>query len=221
MEILTSPLLIGIHTRQIDLLSKFFLDFLDKNHLEQKIDFSTAASGILDLLFVSSNIQVLNLEPASFNDNLCKMSNHFPILATIAARVPTWYRSNPTRQSIFSFCRGNYTELNELLIERISQPIAGRVPTVSWTTGTSGFKTVLRQTVPIRTLHQAKLPPWVSHKTSHYIKCLKTARETLPRDTSQSAEYQSWAIKSYWNGQNCVWRGPCSWMIHFRTFQIF
>ena len=43
-----------------------FLTFIEKFDLIKKIDFHTAATGILDLFFVSENIQVANLIFANF-----------------------------------------------------------------------------------------------------------------------------------------------------------
>ena len=45
------------------------------------------------------------------------MSNHIPISAIMKTKVETWYRGRHINDKIFSFCRGNYDDLNDKIIE--------------------------------------------------------------------------------------------------------
>ena len=161
-------------------MEQILLDFLDQNSFEQKINFPTAATGILDLLFVSKNIEFIKLEPISNNGEFCKMSNHIPISAIIKTKVETWYRGRHINDKIFSFCRGNYDDLNDKLIENPFSTYCWSNPEHILEKWYEWLYDLLRQTVPIRTLHRAKLPPWVSQKSSHLLKCLKTAQKRYP-----------------------------------------
>ena len=57
------------------------IDTADKMNLFQIIDFKTAASGILDLIFLSDDIDLINV--GIVNETMNKMSNHYPVTAKI------------------------------------------------------------------------------------------------------------------------------------------
>ena len=61
-----------------DDLEREFIDYINSMGFQQKIDFNTAASGLLDLLLVTKTIRIVNIE--KINDCLTKkkFSNHSP-----------------------------------------------------------------------------------------------------------------------------------------------
>ena len=68
-----------IKTGRLNSIEANFLTFIEKFDLIQKIDFHTAATGILDLFFVSQNIQVTDICKFQNVNSFTKMSNHYPI----------------------------------------------------------------------------------------------------------------------------------------------
>ena len=55
------PRLTGAAYLQKVFLEREFLSIIEENNFQQKIDFNAAASGILDRILVSDNIECVNL----------------------------------------------------------------------------------------------------------------------------------------------------------------
>ena len=94
-----------------------FLTFIEKFDLIQKIDFQTAATGILDLFFVSENIQVTDICKFQNENSFTKMSNHYPIKTKVHIEISCLYQRKYVKESTLSFCNGDYKLLNDLIID--------------------------------------------------------------------------------------------------------
>ena len=57
-----------------------FLSIIEENNFQQKIDFNTAANGVLDLIMVSDNKECVNFKQMTSDEcQINKLSNHYPI----------------------------------------------------------------------------------------------------------------------------------------------
>ena len=67
-------------------MEREFLSIIEENNFQQKIDFNTAASGILDLILVIDNTDCVNLKQMTSDEcQITKMSNHYPIYLSFSA----------------------------------------------------------------------------------------------------------------------------------------
>ena len=159
------------------LLGLALLDLMDESNLIQLIDFSTAVSGILDLFFVSENVDFIHINRI---DDGINISNHYPIAGSFTMRNVLLMPRLVHRQNYFSYCKGDYDKLNRLIFE---SPFLGRcwsnvnVLVKEWEIW---FKSLLPLAVPIRTRHRASLSPWISSNTSYHLKKLSTLKRKLP-----------------------------------------
>ena len=93
-------------------LENKFLEHLESHALQQKVNFHTASSGILDLFLVSDNVQVVNV--VSIEDsNISKLSNHYPFEVQFSVKISDLLLRSCVTQQIYSVCSGNYGELSK------------------------------------------------------------------------------------------------------------
>ena len=64
-------------------LENSFIGHIESQGLQQKVEFNTAVSGILDLFLVSENVQVVSLSRMK-GSNMSKLSNHYPFEITLS-----------------------------------------------------------------------------------------------------------------------------------------
>ena len=91
-----------------------FVDLMLDNDLIQIIDFPTAASGILDLIFISKDIDVSSCKIGYESINL--LSNHFSILTQLS--IPNFqslYMQPGKPDASFSYCNSDFDKLNALI----------------------------------------------------------------------------------------------------------
>ena len=166
------------------LLGLALLDLMDESNLLQLIDFSTAVSGILDLFFVSENVDFIHINRI---DDGINISNHYPIAGSFTMRNVLLMPRLVHRQNYFSYCKGDYDKLNRLIFE---SPFLRRcwsnvnVLVKEWEIW---FKNFLPLAVHIRTRHRASLSPWISSNTSYHLKKLSTLKRKLPTSHSKVA----------------------------------
>ena len=93
-------------------LENKFLEHLESHALQQKVNFHTASSGILDLFLVSDNVQVVNVVSIEYS-NISKLSNHYPFEVQFSVKISDLLLRSCVTQQIYSFCSGNYGELSK------------------------------------------------------------------------------------------------------------
>ena len=143
---------------------------------EHKIDFFTASTGILDLILVSNGIQALDISKANVEPELSNLSNHYPIKMKLCVETKRLLKRNFCPEVVYSYCKGDYPRLAETLIIYKFEPCCWSSSDKIIELWYKRLQNALQETIPKRTAHKELLPPWISTKTSHYIKCLQTAR---------------------------------------------
>ena len=154
-----------------------FLTFIEKFDLIQKIDFHTAATGILDLFFVSENIQVTDICKFQNENSFTRMSNHYPIKTKFHIEISCLYQRKYVKESTLSFCNVNYKLLKDLIFDNPFDTYCWSNPNVIVEHWYKWLLDLLSSTIPKRTKHRTSFSPWISQSTSHMIKCLNTARK--------------------------------------------
>ena len=91
----------------------------EKENLEvhQNVNFDTATTGTLDLIFTSNKIHVTDVQTLDRNDKLGKLSNHYPVEIFFKVELSDLMRRNFFKESIFSYCTGDYELLTEQILE--------------------------------------------------------------------------------------------------------
>ena len=101
-----------------------FIDLMLDNDLIQIIDFPTAASGILDLIFISKDLDVSSCKIGDESINL--LSNHFSILTQLS--IPNFkslYMRPGKPNASFSYCKADFDKLNALIVTKPFQEFVG------------------------------------------------------------------------------------------------
>ena len=150
-------------------LDQPLLDLLESNDMNQIIDFPTAASGILDLILVNYNIEVISCKPA--NAKINSFTNHKGINLKIRIRnfSNKYLRTNLPISSL-SYCRANYEEMNKLIAEKPFNGICWSNVEVLIEQWYDWLKDILARTVPKRRAHCSSLSPWVKPATSNLLR---------------------------------------------------
>ena len=159
--------------------SQSFLDVVDHLELEQHIDFPTAATGTLDLLFSKGELNLVStkVKPLSISS----MSNHFPITAKFEIRkVNNVFRSYHNESKMFSYCKADFKALNADIIDKPFQGFCWSNPDVLLSDWYKWLNIKIERHVPTRTRHRARLAPWITQSTSNIIKKLNTAKKKYP-----------------------------------------
>ena len=91
--------------------NQYFIDLMVDNDLNQILDFPTAATGVLVLVFVSKDLEVTSCKLGG--DQMNSLSNHYSILTEIKIQDFKSLYFRPGKQTaIFSYCNGNFDKPN-------------------------------------------------------------------------------------------------------------
>ena len=159
--------------------SQSFLDEVDHLELEQHIDFPTAATGTLDLLFSKGELNLVStkVKPLSISS----MSNHFPITAKFEIRkVNNVFRSYHNESKMFSYCKADFKALNADIIDNPFQGFCWSNPDVLLSDWYKWLNIKIERHVPTRTRHRGRLAPRITQSTSNIIMKLNTAKKKYP-----------------------------------------
>ena len=151
------------------------IDTADKLNLFQIIDFKTAASGILDLIFLSDDIDLINV--GIVNETVNKMSNHYPVTAKIDFLNSSQGRPTSRTKKHLSYCKGDYQLLNNLIAQKPFQGICWSNTSVLSTQWLQWLEELIQISVSKRTAHRSQLAPWITSSTSHMLKKMNTERK--------------------------------------------
>ena len=149
------------------------------NDLIQIIDFPTAASGILDLIFISKDLDVPSCKISDESINL--LSNHFSILTQLS--IPNFqslYMRPGKPNASFSYCNADFDKLNALIVTKPFSGICWSNVNVVNEQRYNWIRLFIFQTVPRRKKHRSQLSPWVTQTTSNLIKKLYTVKRNQP-----------------------------------------
>ena len=205
-------------------LENKFLEHLESHALQQKVNFHTASSGILDLFLVSDNVQVVNV--VSIEDsNISKLSNHYPFEVQFSVKISDLLLRSCVTQQIYSFCSENYGELSKYITENNIFSYCWSNPNKILELWYEWLDCALEVYIPKRTMHRSSLPPWISKETSHLIKCLKTARKrygethTKVKDLAYQVEIKATNDKITYEQNMAGERSTTMLFKYFRAFR--
>ena len=91
---------------------KMFPENIDNLNLQQKIDFRTSATGILDLMLVSRNICDVVLKLLPDDEIVCNLSSHTLIVFTFAVIDEVYMRKTPGNE-VYSFYNADFDKKND------------------------------------------------------------------------------------------------------------
>ena len=158
----------------------------------QLIDFPTVGKNTLDVVFTNSPESVISLKISeAFKNHFAStgnryLSDHIPIMIDVSCKKE--YESKTSIVKAFSFCRGDYSLLRNLMTETPFTPNCYSNIDVMIDEWFSWLIDLLQKSVPIRTKHRQSLPPWISPSTSNLMKRKETAKEKLNRGVRPSSD---------------------------------
>ena len=93
-----------------------FVDLISFYNFQQIIDFSTAASGILDLVLVNPKTEVISCKKINLDISL--LSNHDAIALKFRVKnLSSSYLRETKSKIVYSFCRAKFDEMNKQITE--------------------------------------------------------------------------------------------------------
>ena len=155
-----------------DHYESMFLEMVMDSEMEQIVDFCTRGANVLDLILVSGRISPLNIEPHV--DSPCP-SDHRAVGAMLECELKTKLQFEQ-KAAKFSFCKANYSVINEFITSHPFQPICWSNANILVEQWSEWTREIIAKHVPIRTRHRAALAPWVLSSTSNLLKRLETVR---------------------------------------------
>ena len=158
----------------------------------QLIDFPTVGKNTFDVAITKSPESVISLEIAeAFKNHFVSTNNrylseHIPIMIDVSWKNE--YTSKTSIVKAFSFCRGDYSLLRNLMTQTPFTPNCYSNTDVMVDEWYSWSLYLLQKSVPIRTKHRQSLPPWISPSTSNIMKRKETAIKKLNRGVRPSSD---------------------------------
>ena len=95
----------------------YFWEEIENFEVHQNDKFNTASTGTLNLIFTSNKIDVTDIHTLDSNNKLGKLSNHYPVEISFNKKLSDLMRRKFIRESMFSYCNGDYDLLNEQILE--------------------------------------------------------------------------------------------------------
>ena len=154
---------------------KMFLEDIEDLNLQQKIDFKTSVTGILDLMLVTKNICDVVLEPLRNYEIVCNMSSHTPIVFTFTALEEEIYMRKTPGNEVYSFCNADFDKIRDMLERTPFDSYCWSNVDVVLDNWYNWLEEILEDCVPRRTKHRSCL--LISRETSHTLKRLKTKQK--------------------------------------------
>ena len=158
----------------------------------QLIDFPTVGKNTLDVAITKSPESEISLEISeAFKNHFVSTNNrylseHIPIMIDVSWKNE--YASKTSIVKAFSFCRGDYSFLRNLMTQTPFTPNCYSNIDVMVDEWYSWLLYLLQKSVPIRTKHRQSLPPWISPSTSNIMKRKETAIKKLNRGVRPSSD---------------------------------
>ena len=95
----------------------YFLEEIENLEAIQKVNFNTASTATLDLIFTSNKFHETDVHTLDSNNKMAKLSNHYPVEISFNIKLSDLMRLKFIKESIFSYCNGDYDLLNEQILE--------------------------------------------------------------------------------------------------------
>ena len=204
---------------------KMFLENIEDLNLQQKIDFKTSVTGILDLMLVTKNICDVVLEPLRNYEIVCNMSSHTPIVFTFTAIEEEIYMRKTRGNEVYSFCNADFDKIRDMMERTPFDSYCWSIVDVVLDNWYYWLEEILEDCVPRRTKHRSCLLPWISRETSHILKRLKTKRkryhETHPsvQDLLIKSNAMAQEDKIRYESQLAATRSSANLFKYFKAFK--
>ena len=156
-----------------------FIDLMMDNNLIQISDIPTAASGILDLIFISKDLDISSCKIGGESINL--LSNHFSIFTQLS--IPNFkslYMRPGKPNASFSYCNADSENFYSLIVTKPFSRICWSNANVVIEQWHIWIRLFVFQTVPRRKRHRFQLSPWVTQTSSNLIKKPFTVKRNQP-----------------------------------------
>ena len=159
-------------------ISSFFVKFVDLisfYNFQQIIDFSTAASGILDLVLVNPKTEVISCKKINLDISL--LSNHDAIALKFRVKnLSSSYLRESKSKIVYSFFKAKFDEMNKQITELPFHGFCWSNINVLLEQWYDWIRPIIFENVLKRTMHRSQLSPWIKPPTSNAITRLETVR---------------------------------------------
>ena len=194
------------------------LQMLDEHKLFQVVDVLTTVTNTFDLCFTNELASVINHQ---INQGLSEnyalagkpCSDHRAVTVDLEIQTTTTV-DIPRKSKFFNFCRAYYEKINQLTSTNPFSAVGWSNPDVLVNEWYAWLEEIFEETVTVRTIHRANLPPRVSPGTSNSIRNSSkvgiTKKEVDDRLALEQAEYE----------QELSSGGSTNWLFkHFNSFR--
>ena len=156
------------------------LDIITQNDFQQIVDFPTAASGTLDLVFINSDTEVIQCKPTGTKLNFLINHTGIDLKLRIATLQEDYLRRRTQHCRILSYCNAGFDLMRQKIMEFPSSGICCSNINVLVELWYKWLNNIISECVQYRTSHRACLAPWIKPKTSSILKKRRTARGNRP-----------------------------------------
>ena len=164
------------------------LHMLDEHKLFQVVDVLTTVTNTFDICFTNELASVINHQ---INQGLSEnyalagkpCSDHRAVTVDLEIQTTTTV-DIPQKSKFFNFCRADYDKINQLTSTKSFSAVGWSISDVLVSEWYAWLEEIFEETITVRTIHRANLPPWVSPGTSYLLKRLKSKRK-LNRNSSK------------------------------------
>ena len=132
-----------------------FLEEIENREVHQNVKFNTASAVTLDLIFSSNKIHVSYVHTLDSNVKLGKLSNHYPVEISFNVEISDLMRSKFIKESIFSYCNGDYDLLNEQTLENAFDTYCWSNVNVILNHWYNWLSSPIKKRIPKRTKHRS------------------------------------------------------------------
>ena len=161
---------------------------LDEHKLFQVVDVLTTVTNTFDICFTNELASVINHQ---INQGLSEnyalagkpCSDHRAVTVDLEIQTTTTV-DIPQKSKFFNFCRADYDKINQLTSTKSFSAVGWSISDVLVSEWYAWLEEIFEETITVRTIHRANLPPWVSPGTSYLLKRLKSKRK-LNRNSSK------------------------------------
>ena len=166
------------------------MDWFLENDMQQVVDFPTATSGILDLVFATPSLDLISCSKTS--QSLNTLSNHDGVKCKFEIKdFQSNYLSNSQIFVHHSYCRADFEAMNRHILDYLFIGICWSNVDVLLEQWYEWINLIVKEYTPRLTKHRCSLAPWVKPRSSKNIKRPNTARRKQPSNFNKICKLEA------------------------------
>ena len=160
-----------------------------ENDIQQVVDFPTATSGILDLVFATPSLDLISCSKTS--QSLNTLSNHDGVKCKFEVKDFQYNYLSTSQTFVHSYCKADFEAMTRNILDYPFIGICWSNEDVLLEQWYEWIILIIKEYTPRRTKERCSLTPWVKPRTSNIIKRLNTAQRKQPSISNKICELQA------------------------------